>query len=48
MTTSMIIALLVTAFMIYLIMTDKVPFGAAPLVACTLMVLFGVTDIATA
>ena len=48
MTTPMIIALLVTAFMIYLIMTDKVPFGAAPLIACTLMVLFGVTDIATA
>ena len=48
MTTPMIIALLVTAFMVYLIMADKVPFGAAPLVACTLMVLFGVTDIATA
>lgn len=48
MTTPMIIALAVTAFMIYLIMTDKVPFGAAPLIACALMVLFGVTDIATA
>lgn len=48
MTMPMIIALAVTAFMIYLIMTDKVPFGAAPLIACTLMVLFGVTDIATA
>ena len=48
MTVPMIIALLVTAFMVWLIMTDKVPFGAAPLVACTLMVLFGVTDIATA
>ena len=44
----MIIALLVTAFMIYLIMTEKVPFGAAPMIACALMVLFGVTDIATA
>ena len=44
----MIIALLVTAFMVWLIMTDKVPFGAAPLIACALMVLFGVTDIATA
>lgn len=48
MTAPMIIALLVTAFMIYLIMTDKVPFGAAPMIACALMVLFGVTDIATA
>ena len=41
MTLPMIIALAVTAFMIYLIMTEKVPFGAAPLVACVLMVLFG-------
>ena len=48
MTLPMIIALLVTAFMVWLIMTDKVPFGAAPLIACALMVLFGVTDIATA
>ena len=48
MTLPMIIALAVTAFMIYLIMTDKVPFGAAPLIACALMVLFGVTDIPTA
>lgn len=48
MTLPMIIALAVTAFMIYLIMTEKVPFGAAPLIACVLMVLFGVTDIATA
>ena len=48
MTVPMILALLVTAFMVWLIMTDKVPFGAAPLIACALMVLFGVTDIATA
>ena len=48
MTVPMIIALLVTAFMVYLIMTDKVPFGAAPMIACALMVLFGVTDIPTA
>ena len=48
MTVPMIIALLVTAFMVWLIMTDKVPFGAAPLIACALMVLFVVTDIATA
>lgn len=44
----MIISLLVTAFMIYLIMTEKVPFGAPPIIACALMVLFGVTDIQTA
>ena len=44
----MIISLLVTAFMIYLIMTEKVPFGAPPIIACALMVLFGVTDIPTA
>ena len=48
MTVPMIIALLVTAFLVWRIMTDKVPFGAAPLIACALMVLFGVTDIATA
>ena len=48
MTTPMIISLLVTAFMIYLIMTEKVPFGAPPIIACALMVLFGVTDIQTA
>lgn len=44
----MIISLLVTVFMIYLIMTEKVPFGAPPIIACALMVLFGVTDIPTA
>lgn len=48
MTIPMVISLLVTAFMIWLIMVDKVPFGAAPLIACALMVLFGVTDIPTA
>lgn len=48
MTIPMIISLLVTAFMIYLIMTEKVPFGAPPIIACALMVLFGVTDIQTA
>lgn len=48
MTVPMIISLLVTAFMIWLIMVDRVPFGAAPLIACALMVLFGVTDIPTA
>lgn len=48
MTTSMIIALAITLFMIVLIMTDKLPFGAPPLLACLLMVLFGITDIKTA
>jgi len=48
MTIPMIIALAVTIFMIILIMTDKLPFGAPPILACLLMVLFGVTDIKTA
>ncbi|WP_238899680.1 SLC13 family permease [Clostridium sp. YIM B02500] len=48
MTIPMIIALVITIFMIILIMTDKLPFGAPPLLACLLMVLFGVTDIKTA
>lgn len=48
MTTPMIIAIAVIVFMIYLIMTEKLPFGAPPLLACLLMVLFGVTDIPTA
>ena len=48
MTVSMIIALAITAFMIILIMTDKLPFGAPPLLACLLMVVFGVVDIKTA
>ena len=47
MTTPMIIALAVTVFMIILIMLDKLPFGAPPLLALLLMV-FGVTDIKTA
>lgn len=44
----MIIALAITALMIILIMTDKLPFGAPPLLACLLMVVFGVVDIKTA
>ena len=48
MTTPMIIALAITLFMIVLIMTDKLPFGAPPILACLLMVLFGITDIKTA
>ncbi|EGO62781.1 SLC13 family permease [Acetonema longum] len=48
MTISMIIALAITVFMIILIMTDKLPFGAPPLLACLLLVLFGIADIKTA
>jgi di/tricarboxylate transporter len=48
MTTPMIIALAITVLMIILIMTEKLPFGAPPLLACLLMVLFGVTNIKTA
>ena len=45
MTTQMIIALAITVFMIIIIMTDKLPFGASPLLACLLLVVFGITDI---
>lgn len=48
MTIPMIIALAITIGMVILIMTDKLPFGAAPLLACLLMVIFGVTNIKTA
>lgn len=48
MTVPMIIALLITAFMVILIMIDKLPFGAPPLLACLLLVVFGVADIKTA
>lgn len=48
MTTPMIIAIIITVFMIILIMTEKLPFGAPPLLACLLMVLFGIVDIKTA
>lgn len=48
MTVSMIIALAITVFMIILIMTEKLPFGAPPLLACLLLVVFGVADIKTA
>jgi len=44
----MIIALAITVFMIILIMTEKLPFGAPPLLACLLLVVFGVADIKTA
>lgn len=48
MTLPMIIALAITVFMVILIMTDKLPFGAPPLLACLLLVTFGVADIKTA
>lgn len=48
MTLPMILALGITAFMIILIMIDKLPFGAPPLIACLLLVVFGVVDIKTA
>ena len=48
MTTAMIIAFAIIVFMIALIMWDKLPFGAPPLLACLLMVVFGVVDIKVA
>ena len=48
MTTQMIIALAITAFMVVLIMMDKLPFGAPPLLACLLLVVFGIADIKAA
>lgn len=45
MTIQMIIALAITALMIVLIMMEKLPFGAPPLLACLLLVIFGITDI---
>ncbi len=48
MTTTMIIALIITIIMIVLIMIDKLPFSSPVLFACLLMVIFQVTDIKTA
>lgn len=48
MTIQMIIALAITVFMVILIMTDKLPFGAPPLLACLLLVVFGIADIKAA
>lgn len=45
MTIEMMIALAITVVMIVLIMIEKIPFGAAPLFACLLLVIFGITDI---
>ena len=48
MTVPMIIALAITALMIILIMVDKLPFGVPPLLACLLLVVFGLADIKAA
>ena len=48
MTIPMIIALAITVLMIILVMTDALPFGAPPLLACLLLVVFKVADIKTA
>lgn len=48
MTIQMIIALAITVLMVILIMTDKLPFGAPPLLACLLLVVFGIADIKAA
>lgn len=48
MTPQMMIALAITVFMIILIMIDKLPFGAPPLLACLLLVIFGIADIKSA
>ncbi|WP_057490578.1 SLC13 family permease [Streptococcus orisasini] len=45
MTSQMIMALAITVFMIILIMRDRLPFGAPPLIALLLLVVTGVTDI---
>ena len=45
MTIQMMIALAITVVMIVLVMIEKIPFGAAPLFACLLLVIFGITDI---
>lgn len=45
MTLHMIIALGITVLMIILIMRDKLPFGAPPLIALLLLVVTGITDI---
>ncbi|WP_054715915.1 SLC13 family permease [Lacticaseibacillus manihotivorans] len=48
MTIQMMIAIAITVVMIVLIMMDKLPFGAPPLLACLLLVIFGISDIAGA
>lgn len=48
MTVPMILALAITILMIILIIRDKLPFGAPPLLACLLLVAFKVVDMKTA
>lgn len=48
MTTQMIITIAITVLMVILIMVDKLPFGAPPLLACLLLVVCGITDIGSA
>ena len=48
MTPQMIIAIAITVLMVILIMQDKLPFGAPPLLACLLLVIFGIADIKSA
>lgn len=48
MTTQMIITIAITVIMVGLIMVDKLPFGAPPLLACLLLVVTGVTNISSA
>ena len=48
MTPQMIIALAITVLMVVLILIDKMPFGVPSLLACFLLVVFGVADIKTA
>ena len=45
MTLPMVFALAITVLMIVLIMIDRLPFGVPPLIACLLMVVFGVVPI---
>jgi di/tricarboxylate transporter len=48
MTTAMIITLIIALIMIVLIISDKLAFGAPPLIACVLLVLTGVSTIESA
>lgn len=45
MTTAMVLSLVVLAVMIVLIMSDALPFGVPPLVACILIVVLGLGDV---
>lgn len=45
MTLAMVLALAALVIMIVLIMTDALPFGAPPLLACLLLVVFGLSTV---